>query len=63
MHSWTDGTGTPFVNDALMALFFLLVGMEIKQEFLVGELSSFRKAMFPIVGAFGGMIVPVIVFI
>ena len=52
-----------FVNDALMALFFLLVGMEIKQEFLVGELSSFRKAMFPIVGAFGGMIVPVIVFI
>jgi NhaA family Na+:H+ antiporter len=48
-----------FVNDALMALFFLLVGMEIKQEILIGELSSIRKAIFPIVAAFGGMIIPI----
>ena len=52
-----------FVNDALMALFFLLVGMEIKQEILIGELSSIRKAIFPIVAAFGGMIIPVMVFL
>ena len=52
-----------FVNDALMSLFFLLVGMEIKQEILIGELSSVRKAVFPIVAAFGGMIVPVLVFL
>ena len=52
-----------FVNDALMALFFLLVGMEIKQEILIGELSSIRKAIFPIVAAFRGMFVPALIYV
>ena len=46
-----------------MVIFFLAVGLEIKQEILVGELSSFKKAMLPIVGAIGGMIVPVLFFL
>ena len=51
-----------FINDFLMAIFFLSVGLEIKREFLCGELSSMKKALLPIIGACGGMIVPVIVF-
>mgnify|MGYP002602226865 CR=1 FL=1 len=51
-----------FINDALMAVFFFSVGLEIKREILVGELSSFRKALLPIVAAVGGMIVPVTIF-
>lgn len=51
-----------FINDALMAIFFLSIGLEIKREILVGELSSFRQALLPIVGACGGMIVPVAIF-
>lgn len=51
-----------FINDALMAIFFFSIGLEIKREVLVGELSSFRQALLPIVGACGGMIVPVIIF-
>lgn len=50
------------INDFLMALFFLAVGLEIKREVLVGELSSSQKAMLPIVGACGGMLVPVLLF-
>lgn len=50
------------INDFLMALFFLTVGLEIKREILVGELSSRQKAMLPIVGACGGMLVPVLLF-
>lgn len=46
------------VNDGLMALFFLLVGLEIKHELQDGALSSWRKASLPVVGAFGGMVVP-----
>lgn len=52
-----------FVNDALMAVFFFSVGLEIKQEILVGELSSVRKALLPVIAAMGGMIVPVLVFL
>ncbi len=50
------------INDALMAIFFFSVGLEIKREILVGELSSPRKALLPVVAAFGGMIVPIIIF-
>lgn len=51
-----------WVNDALMVVFFFVVGLEIKRELLVGELSTPRKAMLPVVGAVGGMIVPIIIF-
>ncbi len=51
-----------FINDALMAVFFFTIGLEIKREVLVGELSSFKQALLPIVGAVGGMAVPVLVF-
>ena len=51
-----------FINDYLMAVFFLSVGLEIKREVLCGELSSVKKALAPVIGACGGMLVPVIVF-
>src|SRR5437763_12894326 len=50
LHQW--------VNDGLMAVFFLLVGLEIKRELVVGELASVRKATLPIACAIGGMIIP-----
>lgn len=51
-----------FINDALMAVFFFSIGLEIKREVLVGELASFKQALLPIVGAVGGMVVPVLLF-
>lgn len=51
-----------FINDALMAVFFFTIGLEIKREVLVGELSSFKQALLPIIGAVGGMVVPVLVY-
>ncbi len=51
-----------FINDFLMFFFFLSVGLEIKREVLCGELSSRQKALLPVIGACGGMLVPVIVF-
>jgi len=50
------------INDFLMAIFFLSVGLEIKREIRVGELSTREKALLPVIGACGGMIVPVLVF-
>ncbi len=54
LHGW--------VNDALMAVFFFFVGLEIKREALVGELSSLRTATLPVVAALGGMLVPATLF-
>ena len=50
------------INDFLMAIFFLSVGLEIKREIRVGELSTREKALLPIIGACGGMLVPVLLF-
>jgi NhaA family Na+:H+ antiporter len=55
LHHW--------VNDLLMALFFFLVGLEIKRELLVGELAGWRKAALPGFGALGGMVVPAAVYV
>lgn len=55
MHHW--------VNDVLMSFFFLMVGLEIKREFLIGELSGLQKAIFPVVAAIGGMIVPALIYL
>jgi NhaA family Na+:H+ antiporter len=52
-----------WINDAAMVLFFFLVGMEIKREAVIGELSSPRKLVVPLAGAAGGMIVPVLIFL
>lgn len=47
-----------WVNDGLMAIFFLLVGLELEREIYIGELSNFRNALFPIIAAIGGILVP-----
>ena len=52
-----------WVNDGLMALFFLLVGLEIKREMVVGALSSPRRAALPAIAALGGMVVPALVYV
>ena len=51
-----------FVNDFLMSIFFLLAGLEIKEEVLYGSLSSFKKASFPIIASLGGVIMPAIIY-
>lgn len=61
-HAGHPMTMIQFINDALMAVFFFAIGLEIKREVLVGELSSFKQALLPIVAAIGGMIVPVAIF-
>lgn len=55
LHHW--------INDGLMALFFFIVGLEIKREILVGELADRRQAILPIAGAIGGMIVPALLYV
>jgi Na+:H+ antiporter, NhaA family len=54
MHHW--------VNDGLMTLFFFVVGMELKREMLVGELSDLRQAALPIIAAIGGMVMPALIY-
>lgn len=61
-HAGHPMTVIQFINDALMALFFFTIGLEIKREVLVGELTSFRQALLPIMGAIGGMVIPVGIF-
>lgn len=51
-----------WINDGLMAIFFFLIGLEIKREFLIGELNSLKKVTFPLFGALGGMLAPVLLF-
>ena len=51
-----------WINDGLMTIFFFVIGLEIKREFLIGELSSLRKAILPVLAAFGGMIFPITIF-
>ncbi|WCL48505.1 Na+/H+ antiporter NhaA [Leptospira sp. GIMC2001] len=51
-----------WINDALMAIFFFVVGLEIKREVLIGELSNVRKASLPLFAAIGGMVVPALVY-
>ncbi len=66
--SYTTGIGsmqmslTHWINDGLMAIFFLLVGLEIKKELVEGELADFKKAALPIIAAIGGMIVPALIY-
>jgi NhaA family Na+:H+ antiporter len=66
------GEGTPFslskplllwINDGLMTLFFLVIGLEVKREILEGELSSFSKAALPSFAAIGGMVVPALLYV
>ena len=52
-----------WINDALMAIFFFFVTLEIKREFIQGELSTIKQAILPIVGAVGGMLVPALIYI
>jgi NhaA family Na+:H+ antiporter len=54
LHAW--------VNEGLMALFFLLVGLELKRQIMVGELASLRNAALPVAGAIGGMLVPAVIY-
>jgi len=52
-----------WINDGLMAIFFFLIGLEIKRELLIGELNTVKKASFPLFAAIGGMFAPVILFL
>ena len=62
-HAGHPMTLIQFINDALMAVFFFSIGLEIKREVLVGELSSVKQALLPIIGAIGGMALPVGIFL
>jgi len=62
--NWTLGmTLNHWVNDGLMALFFFVVGLELKREIMVGELAQLRNAILPIAAAVGGMVVPALIYV
>ena len=52
-----------WINDGLMAIFFFVVGLEIKRELLIGELTSIRRALLPVAGAIGGAVLPAAIFV
>src|SRR5690606_13897327 len=52
-----------WINDALMAVFFLLVGLEVKRELVLGSLNSRQRAAFPVIAALGGMVVPALLYL
>ncbi|MCB0507771.1 MAG: Na+/H+ antiporter NhaA [Chitinophagales bacterium] len=70
LHFWHKEIGNAFlsmhvehwVNDLLMAIFFFMVGMEIKREMMIGELSSIKKSLLPIFAALGGMLFPALIY-
>ncbi|HLV92961.1 MAG TPA: Na+/H+ antiporter NhaA [Aequorivita sp.] len=61
--AYLEYTIEEWINDGLMAMFFFVVGLELKREIVAGELSDIRKAMLPIAAAVGGMIVPAIIYL
>lgn len=67
MHFWHQNIGTHslehWINDGLMTIFFLLIGLELEREIYAGELSNVRNALLPISGALGGMILPAGLFL
>src|SRR6218665_2003385 len=67
VHFWEKDLGPMsiehWVNDVLMSVFFLLIGLELKREFKNGELSNLKSASLPIISAMGGMLVPALIFI
>jgi Na+:H+ antiporter, NhaA family len=66
IHFWGSKLGVQnieyWINDGLMTIFFLLIGLELEREVYIGELSNIKDALFPIFGALGGMIIPAVIY-
>ncbi len=67
LHLWHTGVAGHsveyWINDALMAIFFLLIGLELEREVYIGELSDIKKAVLPVIGALGGMVIPAAIYL
>ncbi|RYD53884.1 MAG: Na+/H+ antiporter NhaA, partial [Sphingobacteriales bacterium] len=61
--SFNNHSYTHWINDGLMAIFFLLIGLELEREVYAGELSNFKQALFPVIAALGGVLVPALIYI